>query len=220
MIARILGIGLLALGLAACGEQELPDELPDMGTFRLGHNIIVADNAVKSPISRQASPEEWEASLFQAIDDRLDAYRGQGLFHIGVTVQGYALAPPGIPVIASPKSVLVIAVNVWDDSLGKKLTDEAEQFTVFENLDDNIIGSGLTKSREEQIETLSFNAAKRIQDWLISNKDTWLVTTSDRIVDDPVQDVIIADETPEAALSPDGQQATPALTRPAARPGL
>lgn len=190
-------MGLLAFLLTACGQTELPDEMPDMGTFRLGHNIIVADNAVKSPVSRNATPEEWEAALFTAIDDRLDGYLGQGLFHIGVTVQGYALAPPGIPIVAAPKSVLIIAVNVWDDSLGAKLTDEAEQFTIFENLDgDTIIGSGLTKTREEQIERLSFNAAKRIQQWLITNKDTWLITTSDRIVDEPEDSSAKADAEP------------------------
>ncbi len=219
MIARVLGIGLLALTVTACGQTKVPDELPDMGTFRLGHNIIVADNAVKSPVSRTATPEQWEEALFKAVDDRLDSYRGQGLFHLGVTVQGYALAPPGIPIVLSPKSVLIVAVNVWDDSQGKKLTEEPHQITVFENLDgDTIIGSGLTKTKEQQIETLSFNAAKRIQDWLIQNKDTWLITTSDRIVDDPLEDAdTVADET-VAALDSAETEALDELPRPGARP--
>ena len=202
---RFLGMGLFALSLAACANNELPADAPDMGTFRLGHNIVVADGAVKSPVSREATPEQWEEAVFKAIDDRLDGYQGQGLFHLGVTVQGYALAPPGIPLVLSPKSVLIMAVNVWDDSQGKKLTEEAHQITVFEGLDgDTVIGSGLTKTKEQQIETLSFNAAREIQEWLIENKDTWLITTSDRIVDTPVEDVATPEtnvETPVAALS-------------------
>ncbi|MEL7211589.1 MAG: hypothetical protein AAGK92_02935 [Pseudomonadota bacterium] len=209
MIARVLGFGLLAVALAACGQTEVPDELPDMGTFRLGHNIIVADNAVQSPVSRTATPEEWEEALFEAVDERLDRYRGQGLFHLGVTVQGYALAPPGIPIVLSPKSVLIVAVNVWDDSQGKKLTEKPHQITVFENLDGGtVVGSGLTKTKEQQIETLSFNAAKKIQEWLIENKDTWLITTSDRIVDDPVDDVnTAAEEVADAPATDDSDAA-------------
>lgn len=218
MIARLLGWGLLAIALTACAETTVPEDLPDMGTFRLGHNIVVADNAVKSPVSRAATPEQWEEGLTKAIDDRLDQYRGQGLFHVGVTVQGYALAPPGIPILLSPKSVLIVAVNVWDDSLGKKLTDEAHQITVFENLDgDTVIGSGLTKTADQQIETLSFNAAKKIQDWLISNKDEWLITTSDRIVDDPVEAAATVEAEDVPALDADARDALGDLPRPAAR---
>ncbi|WP_224823972.1 hypothetical protein [Cognatishimia sp. MH4019] len=218
MIARVLGIGLLALTVTACGQTELPDELPDMGTFRLGHNIVVADGAVKSPVSRTATPEQWEEALFKAVDDRLDGYRGQGLFHLGVTVQGYALAPPGIPIVLSPKSVLIVAVNVWDDSQGKKLTEEPHQLTIFENLDgDTLIGSGLTKTKEQQIETLSFNAAKRIQDWLIQNKDTWLITTSDRIVDDPVENAQAVAGEPVKSLDGAQMEAPEELPRPDAR---
>ena len=212
MILRLLGVGLLALVLTACGETELPETPPDMGTFRLGHNIVVADNAVKSPVSREATPEQWEEALFQAIDDRMDGYRGQGLFHVGVTVQGYALAPPGIPLVVSPKSVLILAVNIWDDSLSAKLTEKAHQITVFENLDgDTVIGSGLTKTKEEQIETLSFNAAKKIQEWLIDNKDTWLITTSDRIVDEP-------EDTPVEPVDPTQTNGSQQQPRPATRP--
>lgn len=219
MIARVLGIGLLAFAVTACSQTEVSDDLPDMGTFRLGHNIIVADNAVKSPVSRTATPEEWEEALFKAVDDRLDGYRGQGLFHLGVTVQGYALAPPGIPIVLSPKSVLIVAVNVWDDSQGKKLTEEAHQITVFENLDgDTVIGSGLTKTKEQQIETLSFNAAKQIQDWLIENKDTWLTTISDRIVDDPLEDAQAVAGEPDKSPDDAEKETLQELPRPDARP--
>ena len=57
---------------------------------------------------------------------------------------------------------LIFKLTVWDDAAGKKLNDEPEQITVLENLDgDTIVGSGLTKSAEEQLQSLS---EKRGQD--------------------------------------------------------
>ena len=77
------------------------------------------------------------------------------------------LAQPGIPLVFSPKSALIFKLTVWDDAAGKKLNEEPEQITVLENLDgDTIIGSGLTKSAEEQLQSLSENAAKMIQRYI------------------------------------------------------
>ena len=95
-----------------------------MGDFRLSHNIVVAENMQQVPPSRNATPEEWQEIITSEIDRRFGDYEGERLYHIGINVDGYALAPPGIPIVLNPRSVLVLSVNVWDDALGEKLHEE------------------------------------------------------------------------------------------------
>lgn len=167
-----LALALCLPLLAACAQNDLSDTPADLGDFVLGHNIVVADKAQKVPISREATPAEWEASMRKAVADRFGRYEGSRIYNIGLSVDGYALAPPGIPVVAAPKSVLVITANVWDDAKRKKLNAEGKQLTIFESFDgDNVIGTGLTKTREQQMEALSFNAAKAVEKWFLENPD-------------------------------------------------
>jgi hypothetical protein len=93
-----------------------------MGDFRLAHNIVVAENMQQVPPSRNATPEEWQEIITSEIDRRFGGYEGDRLYHIGINVDGYALAPPGIPIVLNPRSVLVLSVNVWDDALGRNST--------------------------------------------------------------------------------------------------
>jgi len=168
--ARILMLSCALL--AACAKDDLKDPPVDLGDFVLGHNIVVADNVQKVPISRDATPNEWEAAMKKAMADRFGRYEGDKVYNIGVVVEAYALAPPGIPVIAAPKSVLVITPNVWDDAAQKKLNDKPEQLTIFESLDgDNIIGTGLTLTREQQMAALSFNAARAVETWFLAHPE-------------------------------------------------
>lgn len=168
-MTRLLLIFSTVLALAACTEQKTLDKpLEDLGAFSLGHNIVVAPKVQKVPISREATKEEWIESLTKAIGDRFERYDGEQLYHFGVSVEGYALAPPGVPLVFAPKSALVINVTVWDDAAGKKLNETPEQLTVFENIGTApVVGSGYVNSREEQLENLSFNAAHRIERWLV-----------------------------------------------------
>lgn len=167
-----LSLSLLFLAvLAACGAPtDLSEPLEPLGDFRLGYNIVVAKNATSAgPLSRKATPEEWESLLKQTIQDRLGRYEGSRLYHLGVNVDGYILAVPGVPVVASPKSGLVITVNVWDDAKGKKI-NEPKQITVLEQLSgETIVGSGLTQSRETQMQNLALNAAQAIENYLRRN---------------------------------------------------
>lgn len=175
------GLAALSLAvLAACGGQnQLPEERVDLGNFRLGYNIVVAENAQVVQPSRKATAEEWEAVLKEQVDRRFGRYEGEKLYHLGVGVAGYALAVPGIPVVLAPKSALVITVNIYDDSQGEngrngRLTEEAKQITVLESLSgDTVVGSGLTKSREQQMENLAFNAVAQIERFLVENRDIW-----------------------------------------------
>ncbi len=57
--ARCLGLVLAGVVLVSCGRQDLDEPTKDLGPFKLGLNIVVADNMQKVPISRDATVEEW-----------------------------------------------------------------------------------------------------------------------------------------------------------------
>lgn len=158
--------------LAGCGRSDLEEPPVPLGDFALGLNIVVADNVQKVPISREASVEEWEAVMKDAVANRFGRYEGPKLYNIGISIDGYALAPPGIPVVAAPKSVLVITANVWDDAAEQKLNVEGHRITVFESLSgETVIGTGLTRNKKEQMEALSYNAVKRVEEWFLDNPE-------------------------------------------------
>jgi len=169
---RLMVLCVAVLGLGACTTADAPgQEPPDLGDFRLGHNIVVAPNLVRGPVSREASKEEWITAVKAAADDRFGAYEGARLYHLGISVDGYVLALAGVPVIAAPKSVLIVQLTVWDDAAGRKMNDSPKRFTVLESLSgDTVIGSGLTRTRKEQMQALSRNAARQMQDWLFRQK--------------------------------------------------
>jgi hypothetical protein len=170
IIARIFSL-LLSVGLlSACAGQNVVEAPVALGDFKMGHNIVVADNPQKVPISREANPQDLDDSLTKAIQERLGRYDGDKFYNLGVSIDAYALAPPGIPLVLSPKSALVVTATIWDDAAGKKLNEEGMQFTVFEGIDgETMLGSGLTRTAQEQMDKLSFNAAKRIERWLSDN---------------------------------------------------
>ncbi len=172
MFLRRAAFGLMLALVAGCAKNDLQEPPVPLGQFALGLNIVVADNVQKVPISRDASPDEWEEAMKKAVADRFGRYEGTKLFNIGISVDGYALAPPGIPVVAAPKSVLVITANVWDDAAQQKLNAEGKQFTVFESLSgDTIVGTGLTRTKSQQMAALSYNAVKRVEQWFLDNPE-------------------------------------------------
>lgn len=164
----LLGLTLLA----ACAANDLDAPPADLGNFVLGHNIVVADKMQKVPISRDATVEDWEAAVKKAVDDRFGRYDGSRIYNVGIAVEAYALAPPGIPVVAAPKSVLAISVNVWDDATGKQLNAKPEQMIIWENLDgENVVGTGFTRTPEQQMAALSYNAAKSVEQWFVEHPE-------------------------------------------------
>ncbi len=160
--------------LAACnGARDLQDAPVPLGDFNLVHNIAVAPKAVKGPLSREVSKDVLTKALTDATEERFGRYNGSRDYHFGMSVEGYVLAQPGIPLVFSPKSILIINLTVWDDARNIKLTPEPHQITVLESLDQGpVVGSGYTKSAEEQLKNLSQNAAKQIENFLVKqNKE-------------------------------------------------
>lgn len=167
--ALALSLGLLA----GCAVNDLEDTPPPMGRFLLGHNVaIVVDEAEVGPVSRQVEDEVWVGALRNAVNDRFSRYDGDRYYHISVAVLGYVLAKPGIPVVAAPKSVLIADVRIFDDTQGgQPITEEPKQFTVFEEGGEVLVGSGLTRTAEEQAASLSRNLAKQIHNWMLDNPE-------------------------------------------------
>ncbi|AXI51998.1 hypothetical protein NAS141_09716 [Sulfitobacter sp. NAS-14.1] len=173
--------------LSACnGASDLDKPAVPLGDFNLYHNIVVAPKVQKLPISREVSEEVLTTAVKDAIAERFDRYEGARNYHFGVSVEGYVLAPPGIPLVLAPKSIMILNLTVWDDAAGKKLTDEPHQITVFESLDQGpIVGSGYTKTAEEQLKNLSQNAAKSIENYLVKqNKaEGWFERPADAVIE-------------------------------------
>lgn len=169
---RLIAPFALALGLAGCAVNDLNDTPPPMGRFLLGYNVVVVpDDVQKGPMSREASKQELVGAVRTAMNDRFSRYDGDHYFHISTAVLGYVLAQPGLPVVASPKSVLMADVRVLDDANGGALLGgEAKRFTVFESGADVIVGSGLTRTADEQLKILAENLAKQVHDWMLENK--------------------------------------------------
>ncbi|WP_299552013.1 hypothetical protein [uncultured Tateyamaria sp.] len=176
MIRWVLGLVLLA-GLSACASsRDLGDAPVPLGDFRLEHNIVIADKAQRGPLSREATDEQLAAAVKDAMAERFGRYDGPSRYHFGISVEGYVLAQPGIPLVLAPKSALILNVTVWDDAAGDKLNDEPEQITVLETFGTApVIGTGYTMTAEEQLKELSQNAAKAVERYLVKqrNEEGW-----------------------------------------------
>lgn len=168
-----IALALAAVALAGCAINDLDETPPPLGRFLLGYNeAVVVPEAQVGPMSRKLDDDAWVQAVRTAVNDRFSRYDGDHFYHISVAVLGYVLAQPGIPVVAAPKSVLMADVRVHDDSQGGKiLGGEPKRFTVFEEGGDVLVGSGLTRTAEEQAASLARNLAKEIQDWLLEHPE-------------------------------------------------
>ncbi len=186
MIIRLFAALALALSLSACSEfKDLSEPPAPMGDFLLGHNIVVAPDPTVGPLSRPATEEEWQESLTEAITERFGRYDGTKYYHIAVKVEGFILALPGIPMVASPKSVLIAGVTIWDDEKGEKINPEPKRFTVFERFSaETFLSSGLTQNRHVQRRNLSRNMAKKIHDWLLKHPEWFGGEPLDSVVEE------------------------------------
>jgi hypothetical protein len=164
-------LGVLAVLSACSGGADLDQPPVALGDFKLGHNVAVASKAQQGPLSRKASEDELVAAMKKAIDERFSRYDGDRLYHFGISVEGYVLAAPGVPLVLAPKSVLIVNLTVWDDQAGKKLNEEVHQITVLETFGAGaVIGSGYTMTRAQQLEQLAQNAAKSVEKYLVKQQ--------------------------------------------------
>lgn len=195
--AALAAVGILA---ACANGAELGEERAELGNFRLCYNIVTTNDVVQGPLSREADVDAFAANIREEIDRRFGRYDGDRLYHLALHMDAYVLAVPGVPLVASPRSALILSVNVWDDALGRPLNEEPEQLTVLEHLSgSSVIGSGLTQSAEQQMQTLSANAAIRIENWLSENPD-WFNHPSDEETDPAAEE---ASETPSEVQADD-----------------
>ena len=191
----IVAMCLWGLVSACAPSADLEDAPVPLGDFRLSHNVVVASKAQKSPLSRPATQEQLETTMRNALAERFGRYEGDRLYHFGVSVEGYMLAPPGVPVVASPKSILIVNFTLWDDAAGVKLNDPPQQITVLETFGTNtLIGSGFTLTPEEQLQELARNAAKAIERYLVRQQQAegWFSGADVSIADVSIADVSIA----------------------------
>lgn len=172
---RIFALLSALILMAGCASQTIEGPPVPLGDFRLGHNIVVAKDTQSTVISRNVGDEELIASMTEALDARFGRYEGDNLYHLGVSIEGYVLAPPGVPVLYTPKSLLLVSVTVWDDAGGRKLNEAPYQFVAFESTgtDSVIIGSGWGRNKVKQLNGLTFNAAKSIESWMVEQTETY-----------------------------------------------
>jgi hypothetical protein len=158
--------------LAACTpSSEMSDE--PLGDFRLGHNIAIADDVQAGPFTRALNEDELELAMQNAIQQRLGRFDGDGLYHIGIFIGAAVLALPGVPLVYTPQSNMVLEVNVFDNATRQRLNEEPKRLVVGEGFENTvpILGSGLTRERQEQIDNIAANAARQIEDWLRENEE-------------------------------------------------
>jgi hypothetical protein len=136
-----------------------------MGDFQLGFTGVVTDAIRKTPPSRDAGPEAWERVMTSELERRFGAYRGGKDYVIALAMDGYALAPPGIPVLLTPKSLPVVTANLREAEPRRKLPGP-ERIVTFEGADTLFLGSGLMMDGEAQMVTPARNIAFGIQSWL------------------------------------------------------
>lgn len=205
-MTRFFAIAALCLLAACAGKNDLDEPPTPLGNFELGHNIVVAPHPAKGPLSRDVEEQEWIDTMTTAMEQRFGSYEGGKLYHLGVSVDGYVVAQAGIPLVVAPKSILILNVTLWDDAKGAKVNEEPERVMVFESLNEKtLVGSGLTQSKQEQMDNLAYNAAKRIQLWLSKNLEDFGMNA-------PVEP---APEEAEAAAETEAADAAEAAETPA-----
>ncbi|KIC34983.1 hypothetical protein [Leisingera sp. ANG-M7] len=175
MIRISAALAALAL-LTACGETQLNEAPEDLGAFQARVTHVYTEKALQWPLSRNAEHSEWTAPIENALNTRLRRYQGAQEYDVAVTLEGFMLAPPGVPVLFSPKSAVVVNVFVYDVA-EKKFLAKKHQMEIFESTtgESAVLGSGHARTKEEQIQGLAINIADKVEEWMAEQheKEGW-----------------------------------------------
>ncbi|OED48375.1 hypothetical protein AB838_10610 [Rhodobacteraceae bacterium (ex Bugula neritina AB1)] len=166
MIRVLSMLAALAL-LTACGETQLNEAPEDLGAFQARVTHVYTEKALQWPLSRNAEHSEWTAPIEDALNTRLRRYSGAQEYDVAVTLEGFMLAPPGVPVLFSPKSAVVVNVFVYDVA-EKKFLAKKHQMEIFESTtgESALLGSGHARTKQEQIQGLAINIADKVEEWM------------------------------------------------------
>lgn len=161
-------IFFLMMFLGSCGIVTKTDgPVKPIGDFAMGFVSVVATNAGAPTISRKATPEELSEAVKSAVTTRLSRFEktdSTRFYNLGIAIEGYLLAKPGVPILLSPQSVMIIKFWVWDDAKGQKIEEEAIVLNIIEEASGkSLLGSGLTQTAEEQLASLARVAASEIE---------------------------------------------------------
>lgn len=184
---RILTLltGMALLG--ACAPTLVNEPPEELGAFKLRVNFVYADKAVKGPVSRDATPQEWVAAIEGAVDSRLGRYSGPQEYDLGISLEGYMLAPGGVPVVFSPKSTAIVLATVYDVQR-KEYLAKSYQIQVLEDTTGQsaLLGSGHTRSREEQMNGLALKVADRVEEWMAEQhaENGWFNKIQSTVIED------------------------------------
>ncbi|MFM2349777.1 MAG: hypothetical protein RIR04_743 [Pseudomonadota bacterium] len=173
LIRTVTALALL-VALAACDAKDMGEPPRPMGNFKMNAIFIDAKKAQTVPLSRTAKPEDWEAAMSAAMTERFGTYAGDKPFEFGISIDGYVLAPRGVPVVASPKSALIIRLHVYDSAKKQFLEEGGKRITVMEGVSgESFVGSGWTQNKQAQMKKLARNAAKAVQEYMLDHPE-WL----------------------------------------------
>ncbi|MGB0661421.1 MAG: hypothetical protein ACPGNV_14755 [Mangrovicoccus sp.] len=168
LLRTVLVAGLCAL--AACTtaiDEEIAAQ--NIGSFSLDRLVVISNAPIQGALSRDAEDEALKIAVTEAVQAQLGRFDGPSKYSIGIKVQGYVLAQPGIPVLLAPRSTLLLSVNVYD-SVPQRLNAKPKNLTIFEDAGaDTVVGSGYTQSAAQQLKELAENAAIEIELWLREN---------------------------------------------------
>lgn len=182
--------GLVLMVLAGCGgaQEDLAFKPEPLGDFRLGFAIVVANDVTRGPGSREIEAEALTTAVQSAVEERFSRFEGDRFYHIALRIEAYILAAPGIPIIYSPRSLMLSAMTVFDDATQTKLNEEAIRVTAFEGIETGVplIPSGMLKTREEQLENLAISTAREIERILREREEDWFALS---LGDDPLQPI-------------------------------
>lgn len=186
-MARVFPVFAGLLMLAACGSTQLDETPEDLGAFKARVLHVYTDKALQWPLSRDAEPSEWLEPMKSALSARLGRYQGGQDYDVAVTLEGFMLAPAGVPIVFSPKSVAVVNVFVYDVE-GERFLAEKMQMQIFEDTTGQsaLLGSGNSRTKAQQIDGLALNIADEIEEFMAEKHatDAWFAPRETSVSED------------------------------------